>query len=97
MAGYSDSGTEKPVYFKNSELLEDKQNTAEYHIIQSVITFIGDVKCLQLDRELWRIYLKNKEYRKKLLREGFQLKSQTLWVYNLNPFSSVATNPRDPV
>lgn len=98
MAGASVSRTEKPVYFKNSELLEDKQNIADYDILQSVINSIGDnVKCLQLDRDLWRIYLKNKECRQKLLREGFQFKNQTVSVYDSNPFSSGAMNPRDPV
>lgn len=69
MAGGSDIRTDKPVYFNNIKILDYKQNVDDYDILQSVIKSIGDnVNCLQLDIDLWRIYLKTKEYRQKLLR-----------------------------
>ena len=47
----------KLVYLKNSELIADNK-TSDYDILQSVELCHGDnVKCLQLDRDLWRIYL----------------------------------------
>lgn len=89
--------TDKPVYFKHSELIADNK-IYDYDILQSVELCVGDnVKCLQLDRDLWRIYLTNKESRQKLFREGFQFKNQTVSVYESNPFSSGATSPKDPV
>ena len=93
-----DNRTDKPVYFKNSELVADSQSITDYDILQSVILSVGDtVRCLQLDRDLWRIYLTNKECRQKLLLEGFQFRNQTVSVYDSNPFSSGAKNPNDPV
>lgn len=97
-AGGSDISTEKPVYFNNSKLLDYKQNVDDYDILQSVIKSIRDnVKCLQLDIDIWRIYFKTKECRQKLLRKGLKFKNQTVSVYDFNPFSSGATNLSDPV
>lgn len=76
MAGGSDIRTDKPVYFNNIKILYYKQNVDDYDILQSVIKSIGDnVKCFQLDIDLWRIYLKTKECRQKLLRKGIQFKN----------------------
>lgn len=44
---------------------------------------------------LWLIYLKDKECRQKLFREVFQIKNQTVSVYDSNPFSFDDTNQRD--
>lgn len=98
MAGGSDIRTENTVYFNNIKLLDYKQNVDDYDILQSVSKSIGEnVKCLQLDIDLWRIYVKTKECRQKPLRKGLQFKNQAVSVYDFNPFSSGATNLSDPV
>lgn len=98
MAGSLDIRTENTVYFNNIKLLDCKQNVDYYDILQSVSKSIGEnVKCLQLDIDLWRIYVKTKECRQKPLRKGLQFKNQAVSVYDFNPFSSGATNLSDPV
>lgn len=98
MAGSLDIRTENTVYFNNIKLLDYKQNVDDYDILQSVSKSIGEnVKCLQLDIDLWRIYVKTKECRQKPLRKGLQFKNQAVSVYDFNPFSSGATNLSDPV
>lgn len=98
MAGSSDIRTENTVYFNNIKLLDYKQNVDDYDILQSVSKSIGEnVKCLQLDIDLWRIYVKTKECRQKPLRKGLQFKNQAVSVYDFNPFPSGATNLSDPV
>ena len=55
---------------------------------------IGDeLHCLQLDRNLWRLYLKSKDARTKLLSEGLNLNSITVWLYDTNPYSAGITHP----
>lgn len=98
MAGSLDIRTENTVYFNNIKLLDYKQIVDDYDILQSVSKSIGEnVKCLQLDIDLWRIYVKTKECRQKPLRKGLQFKNQAVSVYDFNPFSSGATNLSDPV
>lgn len=98
MAGSLDIRTENTVYFNNIKLLDYKQNVDDYDILQSVSKSIGEnVKCLQLDIDLWRIYVKTKKCRQKPLRKGLQFKNQAVSVYDFNPFSSGATNLSDPV
>lgn len=49
----------KPVYLKNNELLSesDDERITNFEMLQAVTSCVGDaVKCIQLDRDLWRIY-----------------------------------------
>lgn len=51
----------KPVYLKkkNSELLSgNDERITNFELLQAVSLCVEDaVKCIQLDRDLWRIYL----------------------------------------
>lgn len=49
----------KPVYLKNSELpSENEERITNFELLQAVSLCVEDaVKCIQLDRDLWRIYL----------------------------------------
>ena len=67
----------KPLYLKNSDLRSDgvKQFT-DYELIEPIKRVVGDdLLCVQLDRNLWRIYLKNTENRNKLLIQGMEINS----------------------
>lgn len=53
------------------------------------------MKCIQLDRDLWRIYLTNAHSRSKILLEGFDFKNQHILPYDTNPYSAGLEGPRD--
>lgn len=88
---------QKPVYLKDSELpkLNDERIT-NFALLESITESVGDtVRCVQLDRDLWRVYLVDKQSRDKLAIEGFDLNSQHVRVYDSNPYSSGLENPKD--
>ena len=58
-----------------------------------VLSVIGDnLHCIQLDRHLWRIYVKTKESRLKLLTEGTDINNMSVRFYDTNPYSSGASS-----
>lgn len=87
----------KPVYLKNSELpSENDQRITNFELLQAVSLCVEDaVKCIQLDRDLWRIYLNNAPSRSKILLEGFDLKNQHITPYDSNPYSAGLESPKD--
>lgn len=88
----------KPVYLKNNELLSesDDERITNFEMLQAVTSCVGDaVKCIQLDRDLWRIYLTNAHSRSKILLEGFDFKNQHISPYDTNPYSAGLQGPRD--
>ena len=87
--------TIKPLYMKNSDIqLSNQARITDYDIMTNVTKQIGDeLHCLQLDRNLWRLYLKSKEARTKLLTEGLNLSSVTVSLYDTNPYSAEITHP----
>lgn len=53
---------------------EDKR-LSDYDLIDPIVRVIGDdLHCLQLDRNLWRIYLKTLQSRNKRLRQGIEIR-----------------------
>lgn len=87
----------KPVYLKNSEILAPAVGKiTNYLLVQCVTKVVGDtVKCIQLDRDLWRIYLTTKEGRDKLLLQGIDVDDQHISVYDSNPYSTGLEAPDD--
>ncbi|KAK3085498.1 hypothetical protein FSP39_004247 [Pinctada imbricata] len=87
--------TIKPLYLKNSDLqIGDQTRMTDYDLMICVTKQIGDeVHCLQLDRNLWRIYLKTKDARTKLLSEGLNYKNITVSLYDTNPYSAGINSP----
>ena len=86
--------TLKPLYLKNSDIQtsEDKR-LSDYDLIDPIMRVIGDdLHCLQLDRNLWRIYLKTLESRNKLLTQGIEINDISASFYDTNPYSSGATS-----
>jgi ribA/ribD-fused uncharacterized protein len=89
----------KPVYIKNSELQTDKSSKiTDYELYESIHNKVGDtIHCIQLERDLWRIYLKSSDSRTTLVHEGFEIRSISAQVYDSNPYSTRAKNPKDVV
>ena len=87
--------TTKPLYMKNSDIqLSNQARITDYDIMTNITKQIGDgLHCLQLERNLWRLYLKSKEARNKLLTEGLNLSSITVSLYDTNPYSAGITHP----
>lgn len=87
----------KPVYLKNSELpSENDERITNFELLQAVSLCVEDaVKCIQLDRDLWRIYLNNAPSRSKILLEGFDFKNQHITPYDSNPYSAGLESPKD--
>lgn len=56
-----------------------------------------NILCIQLDRDLWRVYLISMESRSELLLHGFELRNISVQVYNSNPYSTGAKDPNDEV
>ena len=46
------------------------------------------MKCVQKDRDLWRVYVGSKESRSQLLTEGIDLRNTNVKVYDTNPYSA---------
>lgn len=89
----------KPVYIKNFEIQMDKNNKiCDFEKYESIHKKVGDeVLCIQLERDLWRVYLKSKKSRSVLIVEGFEIRNITAQVYESNPYSTGATSPRDNI
>lgn len=87
----------KPVYLKNSEILTPAEGKiTNFLLVQCVTKVVGDtVKCIQLDRDLWKIYLTTKEGRDKLLLQGIDVEDQHISVYDSNPYSTGLEAPDD--
>ena len=79
----------KPLYLKNNYLqsLGDK----DFDLIDPIKKIIGDdLLCVQLDRNLWRVYLTNAESRYKLLIQGIEINNTTYHFYDTNTYTSGA-------
>ena len=79
----------KPVYLRNRDIQckKDAQIT-DYDLVGAVGSKITDIKCIQRDRDLWRIYVNSRESRNILVAEGFELGKRTISVFDTNPFSA---------
>lgn len=63
-------------------------------LMERVIDVIGNsLHCLQLDRNLWRVYVKDQGSREKLLTEGIALQNISLTFFDTNPYSSGNHDP----
>ena len=86
--------TIKPLYLKNGDLqFSEGKRVSDYDLMDPVMSVIGDnLHCIQLDRNLWRIYVKTKESRQKLLTQGIDINNMSVSFYDTNPYSSGATS-----
>ena len=88
----------KPVYLRNRELDNDRKKVAtEYEILEAVSKCIDDTKCIQRDRDLWRIYVGSQASRLRLLTQGFDFRNSTVVAFDTNPFSAGINNPSEEV
>lgn len=89
----------KPLYIKNKELQSDQdERIIDYELYEAIREKIGDkIYCIQLERDLQRVYLTCMESRSKLQVEGFEVRNITVQVYDSNPYSTGAKNPNDQV
>ena len=89
----------KPLYIKNKELQSDQsKKITDYELYEAIHEKVGDkIHCIQLERDLWRVYLTCKESRSKLLIEGFEVRNISAQIYDSNPYSTGVKHPKDPV
>ena len=86
----------KPVYLRNRDLDNDyKKLVTDYELMESVTKCINDTKCIQKDRDLWRIYVGSQESRNKLLNQGFDFRNTTAMAFETNPYSAGTNSPKD--
>ena len=79
----------KPVYLRDNDIQSDKKNIVrDFEISISVSKCIDDLKCVQKDRDLWRLYVGSIDSRHKLLCEGFELRNLSVKAFDINPFSA---------
>ena len=88
----------EPVYFKGVEVPEFK-TLKEYEVCKSAFTVVGpdNVVGCQRIRGLWRIYVKSKADRIKLIANSITLRNQTIHLYKSNPFQTGAEDPEEEV
>nr|XP_011438753.2 uncharacterized protein LOC105336225 [Crassostrea gigas] len=84
--------TSKPLYIKNSDLKTNQgKHLTDYDLIDPIKKVIGDdILCVQLDRNLWRVYLKNVESRINLLTRGIEINGVSFQFYDSNPYATGA-------
>ena len=87
----------KPVYIRNSDILIGNNPVTDYEILESVNKCITDIKCIQRDRGLWRIYVNTPESRTILLAEGFDFRNTSVTAFETNPFSAGTSSPLEEV
>ena len=88
----------KPVYHRNRDLQSYKRTRlTDFDLLKAVQRKVNDIKCIQLDRDLWRIYLNSRESRQVLVAEGFELQQKTINVFDTNPFSAGTEKPDEEV
>ena len=87
----------KPVYLKNSDIQpEEGDRITDFELMECVINKIGnDLHCLQLDRNLWRIYTKTTESRSNLIIKGFEIRDLSVSVYDTNPYYAGIQHPKE--
>ena len=88
----------KPVYLENSEIQNDRNDRIkDFEIAEKLSIKVNDIKCTQLDRDLWRIYGGSQASRSTLVTGGFELRERNIQVYADNPFSTAIGNPNENV
>lgn len=87
----------KPVYFRNSDIPSGGKPVSDFDLLQPLLLCTSEIKCLQRDRGLWRVYVNDQVSRNKLLTEGFEYRNLSINVYDTNPFSSGAKSPSDEI
>jgi hypothetical protein len=71
----------KPVYLKDSEFQIGSTRYSDFDLPIAVGYKINDLKCVQKDRDLWRVYVGSKESRSQLLTEGIDVRNTNVKVY----------------
>ena len=88
----------KPVYLRDNDIQIDKKNyVRDFEISIAVSKSISDLKCVQRDRDLWRLYVGSRDSRDKLLSEGFELRNISVKAFDINPYSAGIHNPNEQV
>ena len=87
--------TFKPLYLKDSDVqCCDNNRVTDFMLMERVTEVIGNaLHCLQLDRNLWRIYVKSQDSRDKLLVEGISIQNISVTLFDTNPYSSGNHDP----
>lgn len=88
----------KPVYLRNRDIQSKKgSQITDFDLVGAVGAKITDIKCIQRDRDLWRIYVDSRESRNLLVSEGFELRNRSISVFDTNPFSAGTEKPDEEV
>ena len=87
----------KPVYIRGRDLPVSVSKTTNFEISEAISESIKDLKCVQQDRDLWRIYIGSLDSRKKLLTVGFDLNNINVRTFEINPYSAGTTKPEESV
>ena len=88
----------KPVYLRNRDIQIGKGKfITDYAIAMAVSKVIDDTKCVQKDRDLWRIYVGSQTSRNVLCNNGFDLESRHIDVFDTNPFAAGTEKPNETV
>lgn len=87
----------KPVYLKDREIQIGPTRFSDFDLSIAVGNKVNDLKCIQKDRDLWRVYIGSKESRSQLLTEGIDLRNTNVKVYDSNPYSAGISSPDENV
>ena len=90
--------TLKPVYLRNRDIQVDDGNVVtDFEILEAATKEINDLKCIQRDRDLWRVYVGSHDSRRKLLTQGFDLRNCNIRAFETNPYPAGTKHPSESV
>lgn len=87
------TGMLKQVYLRNSAIVQGSNPVTDYELLETVLNCASEIKCIQRDRGLWRIYVNTTQSRDKLLTEGFDFRITHINVLEQIPSLRDQTRP----
>ena len=78
-------------------MLNKNNGIRDYELSEAVLKVVSDLKCVQRDRDLWRLYVDSVDSRNKLLSEGFEIRNVNVRRFEVNAYSAGTSSQKGNV